>query len=93
MASCVNVCSVFENHSRTRLAVFKDNALSTINNQRGVPKEHEVDETSEENLKKSIKMGSNVKIVLRQCGLQMEHNKNTLLQLGMKPAKAISCSL
>ncbi|XP_075906934.1 complex III assembly factor LYRM7 [Nelusetta ayraudi] len=82
MGSRLKVLSVFKNLHRTRMAVFKDddNALCAARLKINQEFRKNKDETSEENIQKMIKMGSDVEIVLRQSVLQMEHiEENTLL--------------
>uniref|UniRef100_A0A3B4EWP2 LYR motif containing 7 n=1 Tax=Pundamilia nyererei TaxID=303518 RepID=A0A3B4EWP2_9CICH len=70
MGTRLKVLGVFKTLHRTRMAVFKDD-------DRALTGESEFrknkNETSEENIQKLIKMGSDVDIVLRQSVVQMEH--------------------
>ncbi|CAJ1067094.1 complex III assembly factor LYRM7 [Xyrichtys novacula] len=75
MSARLKVLSVFKSLHRTRLAVFKDDnkALAAARLKINEEFRKNKDETSEENIQKMIKMGSDVEIVLRETVLQMEH--------------------
>ncbi|KAM6997096.1 complex III assembly factor LYRM7 [Tautogolabrus adspersus] len=78
----MQVLNVFKKLHRTRLAVFNNDDKSLTAARLKINEEFRKNknETSEENIQKMIKMGSDVEIVLRQAVLQMEHlGENTLL--------------
>ncbi|XP_030011997.1 complex III assembly factor LYRM7 [Sphaeramia orbicularis] len=82
MGTRLKVLQVFKALHRTRLSVFKndDVALSAARLKINEEFRKNKNETSEENIKKMIKMGSDVEIVLRETVLQMEHvGEKTLL--------------
>ncbi|XP_019947050.1 complex III assembly factor LYRM7 [Paralichthys olivaceus] len=82
MGTRVKVLSVFKALHRTRMTVFKDDSRALTAARLKINEEFQKnkDETSEENIAKMIKMGSDVEAVLRQTVLQMEHvADNTLL--------------
>uniref|UniRef100_A0A3Q3W245 Complex III assembly factor LYRM7 n=1 Tax=Mola mola TaxID=94237 RepID=A0A3Q3W245_MOLML len=82
MDSRLKVLSVFKTLHRTRQAVFKgdDRGLKAARLKINEEFRNNKNETSEENIKKMIKMGSDVEIVLRESVIQMEHvGENRLL--------------
>ncbi|XP_070772679.1 complex III assembly factor LYRM7 [Enoplosus armatus] len=82
MGTRLKVLNVFKTLHRTRLAVFKhdDTALTAARLKINEEFRKNKNETSEENIKKMIKMGSDVEAVLRETVMQMEHvGKNKLL--------------
>ncbi|XP_010741017.2 complex III assembly factor LYRM7 [Larimichthys crocea] len=82
MGTRLKVLSVFKELHRTRMAVFKDDSRTLTAARLKINEEFRKnkDETSEENIQKMIKMGSDVEAVLRQGVLQMEHvGEDTLL--------------
>ncbi|XP_026211566.1 complex III assembly factor LYRM7 [Anabas testudineus] len=82
METRLKVLSVFKALHRTRMAVFKDDnrALTAARLKINEEFQKNKNETSEENIKQMIKMGSDVEVVLRETVLQMEHKEdNTLL--------------
>ncbi|XP_026164343.1 complex III assembly factor LYRM7 [Mastacembelus armatus] len=82
MESRLKVLSTFKALHRTRMAVFKDDnrALTAARLKINEEFRKNKNETSEENIKEMIKMGSNVERILRENVVQMEHVKeNTLL--------------
>ncbi|KAL7383566.1 hypothetical protein ABVT39_013588 [Epinephelus coioides] len=84
MGSRLKVLSTFKALHRTRMAVFKDDdrALTAARLKINEEFRKNKNETSEENINKMIKMGSDVEIVLRESVLQMEHigDKKLLLR-------------
>ncbi|XP_010779735.1 complex III assembly factor LYRM7 [Gymnodraco acuticeps] len=84
MGTRLKILSTFKSLHRTRMAVFKDDdkaltaARLKINDEFRKNKE----ETSEENIKKMMKMGSSVEAILREGVLQVEHvgDKKLLLR-------------
>ncbi|XP_033469356.1 complex III assembly factor LYRM7 [Epinephelus lanceolatus] len=84
MGTRLKVLSTFKALHRTRLAVFKDDdrALTAARLKINEEFRKNKNETSEENINKMIKMGSDVEIVLRESVLQMEHigDKKLLLR-------------
>ncbi|XP_041866322.1 complex III assembly factor LYRM7 [Melanotaenia boesemani] len=82
MGTRLKVLNVFKSLHRTRMAVFRDDerALTAARVKINEEFRKNKDETSEENIQKMIKMGSDVETVLRQAVLQMEHvEENKLL--------------
>uniref|UniRef100_UPI0037E8394F complex III assembly factor LYRM7 n=1 Tax=Semicossyphus pulcher TaxID=241346 RepID=UPI0037E8394F len=82
MSTRLKVLRVFKTLHRTRLAVFKDdeNAMTAARLKINEEFRKNKSETSEENIQKMIKMGSDVEVVLRETVLQMEHvGKDTLV--------------
>ncbi|XP_006783684.1 complex III assembly factor LYRM7 [Neolamprologus brichardi] len=82
MGTRLKVLGVFKTLHRTRMAVFKDDdrALTAARLKINEEFRKNKNETSEENIQKLIKMGSDVDIVLRQGVVQMEHvEENKLL--------------
>ncbi|XP_029377386.1 complex III assembly factor LYRM7 [Echeneis naucrates] len=82
METRLKVLSVFKALHRTRMSVFKDDnrALAAARLKINEEFQKNKNETSDENIKKMIKMGSDVEAVLRQCVLQVEHvDENKLL--------------
>ncbi|XP_071393789.1 complex III assembly factor LYRM7 [Centroberyx affinis] len=75
MGSRLKVLSVFKALHRTRMAVFKDDnrALTAARLKINEEFRKNKNETSEENVRKMIKMGSDVEIVLREAVIQAEH--------------------
>ncbi|XP_018552525.1 complex III assembly factor LYRM7 [Lates calcarifer] len=75
MGTRLKVLSVFKALHRTRMAVFKDDnrALTAARLKINEEFRKNKNEMSEENIKKMIKMGSDVETVLRESVLQMEH--------------------
>ncbi|CAG6016630.1 unnamed protein product [Menidia menidia] len=67
--------SVFKSLHRTRMAVFRDDdrALTAARFKINEEFRKNKNETSEENIQKMIKMGTDVEAVLRQAVLQVEH--------------------
>ncbi|XP_063347840.1 complex III assembly factor LYRM7 [Pelmatolapia mariae] len=87
MGTRLKVLGVFKTLHRTRMVVFKDDdrALTAARLKINEEFRKNKNETSEENIQKLIKMGSDVDIVLRQSVVQMEHvTKNKLL---LRPRK------
>ncbi|KAL3971847.1 collagen type VI alpha [Sarotherodon galilaeus] len=87
MGTRLKVLGVFKTLHRTRMAVFKDDhrALTAARLKINEEFRKNKNETSEENIQKLIKMGSDVDIVLRQSVVQMEHvAENRLL---LRPRK------
>ncbi|XP_049456400.1 complex III assembly factor LYRM7 [Epinephelus fuscoguttatus] len=84
MGTRLKVLSTFKALHRTRMAVFKDDdrALTAARLKINEEFRKNKNETSEENINKMIKMGSDVEIVLRESVLQMEHvgDKKLLLR-------------
>ncbi|XP_029306437.1 complex III assembly factor LYRM7 isoform X1 [Cottoperca gobio] len=82
MGTRLKILSTFKALHRTRMAVFKedDRALTAARLQINEEYQKNKNETSEENIKKMMKMGSDVEAVLREGVLQMEHvGENKLL--------------
>ncbi|XP_075931897.1 complex III assembly factor LYRM7 [Anarhichas minor] len=84
MGTRLKVLNAFKALHRTRRTVFKDDAkaLSAARLKINDEFRKNKDETSEENIVKMIKMGSDVEAVLREGVLQMEHvgDKTLLLR-------------
>ncbi|XP_039640128.1 complex III assembly factor LYRM7 isoform X1 [Perca fluviatilis] len=84
-AECLymQVLSTFKALHRTRIAVFKedDRALKAARLKINEEFRKNKNETSDENIKKMIKMGSDVEAVLREGVLQMEHVGDKKLML------------
>ncbi|XP_077351116.1 complex III assembly factor LYRM7 [Festucalex cinctus] len=83
MGTRVKVLRVFKSLHRTRLAVFKDDerALAAAKLKINEEFRKNKNESSEENIEKMIKMGSDVETVLRECVLQVEHVGDSRLLL------------
>ncbi|CAN9499625.1 unnamed protein product [Ophioblennius macclurei] len=83
MATRLKVLRVFKTLHRTRMEVFKDDhrALTAARLKINEEFRKNKEETSEENIQKMIKMGSDVEIVLRETVLQMEHVGDQTLML------------
>ncbi|XP_067371656.1 complex III assembly factor LYRM7 isoform X1 [Channa argus] len=82
MDARLKVLGVFKALHRTRMAVFKEDnkALTAARLKINEEFRKNKNETSEENIKRMIKMGSDVETVLRESVLQVEHKgENTLL--------------
>ncbi|XP_053731991.1 complex III assembly factor LYRM7 [Synchiropus splendidus] len=82
MGTRLKVLNVFKSLHRTRRDVFKDDdrALTAARLKINEEFRKNKNETSEENINKMIKMGTDVEMVLRQSVLQMEHvGEDTLL--------------
>ncbi|XP_015233691.1 PREDICTED: complex III assembly factor LYRM7 [Cyprinodon variegatus] len=82
MGTRLKVLSVFKKLHRTRVDVFKDDtrALTAARFKINEEFKKNKNETSEENIEKMIKMGSDVEAVLRETVLQVEHvEENKLL--------------
>ncbi|XP_071761178.1 complex III assembly factor LYRM7 [Centroberyx gerrardi] len=82
MGTRLKVLSVFKALHRTRMAVFKDDnrALTAARLKINEEFRKNKNETSEENVRKMIKIGSDVEIVLREAVIQAEHvGEDTLL--------------
>ncbi|XP_028983270.1 complex III assembly factor LYRM7 [Betta splendens] len=82
METRLKVLRVFKTLHRTRMAVFKEDnrALTAARLKINEEFRKNIKETSEENIKQMIKMGSDVEAVLRETVLQVEHKgDNTLL--------------
>nr|XP_020453312.1 complex III assembly factor LYRM7 [Monopterus albus] len=82
METRLKVLSVFKALHRTRMAVFKDDnrALTAARLKINEEFRKNKNETSEENIKKMIQMGSDVEVVLREDVVQVEHiRENTVL--------------
>ncbi|XP_028278452.1 complex III assembly factor LYRM7 [Parambassis ranga] len=75
MGTRLKVLRVFKTLHRTRMAVFKDDdrALTAARLKINEEFRKNINETSEENIQKMIKMGSDVETILRQSVVQMEH--------------------
>jgi len=75
MGTRLKVLSIFKALHRTRMAVFKDDprALEAARLQVNEGFKKNKTETDEENIRKMIKMGSDVDIVLRETVIQGEH--------------------
>ncbi|XP_061821334.1 complex III assembly factor LYRM7 [Nerophis lumbriciformis] len=75
MGTRLKVLSVFKSLHRTRMAVFKDDERALTAAKLKINEEFlkNKNESSEENIEKMIKMGSDVEVVLRKSVLQMEH--------------------
>ncbi|XP_071336281.1 complex III assembly factor LYRM7 [Trachinotus anak] len=75
METRLKVLSVFKALHRTRMVVFKDDnrALTAAKLKINEEFRKNKNETSDENIKKMIKMGSDVEAVLRETVVQMEH--------------------
>ncbi|XP_068424831.1 complex III assembly factor LYRM7 [Clinocottus analis] len=84
MGTRLKVLNTFKALHRTRTAVFKDDAKALAAARLKINEEfrNNKNETSEENIMKMIKMGSNVEAVLREGVMQMEHvgDKKLLLR-------------
>ncbi|KAM9344655.1 complex III assembly factor LYRM7 [Symphorus nematophorus] len=89
MGTRLKVLSVFKTLHRTRLAVFKDDdrALTAARLKINEEFRKNKNETSEENIKKMIKMGSDVEAVLRESVIQMEHTGER--QLLLRPRESL----
>ncbi|XP_044069318.1 complex III assembly factor LYRM7 [Siniperca chuatsi] len=83
MGTRLKVLSAFKALHRTRMAVFKDDdaALTAARLKINEEFRKNKNETEEENIKKMIKMGSDVEVVLRETVIQMEHKGNNTLLL------------
>ncbi|XP_076599176.1 complex III assembly factor LYRM7 [Chaetodon auriga] len=82
MGTRLKVLKVFKTLHRTRMAVFKDDDKTMTAARLKINEEFKKNknETSEENIQKMIKMGSDVEVVLREAVLQVEHvEENKLL--------------
>ncbi|XP_070834354.1 complex III assembly factor LYRM7 [Chaetodon trifascialis] len=82
MGTRLKVLKVFKTLHRTRMAVFKDDDKTMAAARLKINEEFRKNknETSEENIQKMIKMGSDVEVVLREAVLQVEHvEENKLL--------------
>ncbi|KAM3863073.1 complex III assembly factor LYRM7 [Diretmus argenteus] len=82
MGTRLKVLSVFKALHRTRMAVFKDDGRALTAARLKINEEfrQNKNETSEENIRKMIKMGSDVEVVLRESVIQAEHQgENRLL--------------
>uniref|UniRef100_A0A3B4AGA4 Complex III assembly factor LYRM7 n=1 Tax=Periophthalmus magnuspinnatus TaxID=409849 RepID=A0A3B4AGA4_9GOBI len=77
------VLRVFKTLHRTRQEVFKDDhaALTAARLKINEEFRKNKNETSEENIEKMIKMGSDVEVVLRDTVIQMEHVADDTLML------------
>lgn len=75
MGTRLKVLRVFRALHRTRQRVFKDDDTALTAARLKINEEFRKNktETSEENIEKMIKMGSDVEIVLRDSVVQMEH--------------------
>ncbi|XP_014897738.1 complex III assembly factor LYRM7 [Poecilia latipinna] len=75
MGTRLKVLSVFKKLHRTRMDVFREDerALTAARLQINEEFKKNKNETSEENIEKMIKMGSDVEAVLRETVLQVEH--------------------
>ncbi|KAM4729337.1 complex III assembly factor LYRM7 [Anableps anableps] len=75
MGTRLKVLSVFKKLHRTRLDVFREDerALTAARLKINEEFKNNKNETSEENIEKMIKMGSDVETVLREAVLQVEH--------------------
>ncbi|XP_007551256.1 PREDICTED: complex III assembly factor LYRM7 [Poecilia mexicana] len=75
MGTRLKVLSVFKKLHRTRMDVFREDerALTAARLQINEEFKKNRNETSEENIEKMIKMGSDVEAVLRETVLQVEH--------------------
>ncbi|XP_008319863.1 complex III assembly factor LYRM7 [Cynoglossus semilaevis] len=75
MGTRLKVLSVFKALHRTRMTVFKDDNRALTAARLKINEEFKKNkhETSDENIQKMIKMGSDVDIVLRETVMQMEH--------------------
>ncbi|XP_019715570.1 complex III assembly factor LYRM7 isoform X1 [Hippocampus comes] len=75
MGTRVKVLRVFKSLHRTRMAVFKDDERALAAAKLKINEEFRKNkhESSQENIEKMIKMGSDVETVLREGVLQMEH--------------------
>ncbi|XP_042358568.1 complex III assembly factor LYRM7 [Plectropomus leopardus] len=84
MVTRLKVLSTFKALHRTRMAVFKEDGRALTAARLKINEEFKKNknETSEENIKKMIKMGSDVEVVLREAVIQMEHvgDKKLLLR-------------
>ncbi|XP_059214786.1 complex III assembly factor LYRM7 [Centropristis striata] len=80
----MQVLSTFKALHRTRMIVFKedDRALTAARLKINEEFRKNKNETSDVNIKKMIKMGTDVEVVLRQGVIQMEHvgDKTLLLR-------------
>ncbi|KAK2824500.1 hypothetical protein Q5P01_021675 [Channa striata] len=83
METRLKVLRVFKALHRTRMAVFKDDnkALTAARLKINDEFRKNRNETSEENIKQMIKMGSDVETVLRESVVQMEHKEENILLL------------
>uniref|UniRef100_A0A3B4V7U8 Complex III assembly factor LYRM7 n=2 Tax=Seriola dumerili TaxID=41447 RepID=A0A3B4V7U8_SERDU len=75
MGTRLKVLSLFKALHRTRTVVFKDDnrALTAARLKINEEFQKNKNETSDENIKKMIKMGTDVETVLRESVVQMEH--------------------
>ncbi|PWA25780.1 hypothetical protein CCH79_00001837, partial [Gambusia affinis] len=75
MGTRLKVLSVFKKLHRTRMDVFREDerALTAAKLKINEEFKKNKNETSEENIEKMIKMGSDVEAVLRETVLQVEH--------------------
>ncbi|XP_035519068.1 complex III assembly factor LYRM7 [Morone saxatilis] len=75
MGTRLKVLHVFKTLHRTRMSVFKDDNIGLTAARLKINEEFKKNknETSEENIKKMIKMGSDVEAVLREAVIQLEH--------------------
>uniref|UniRef100_A0A8C7Y0S1 LYR motif containing 7 n=1 Tax=Oryzias sinensis TaxID=183150 RepID=A0A8C7Y0S1_9TELE len=75
MGTRLKVLNAFKTLHRTRMAVFKDDEGALLAARLKINEEFKKNknETSEENIQKMIKMGSDVEIVLRESVVQVEH--------------------
>ncbi|XP_024153778.1 complex III assembly factor LYRM7 isoform X2 [Oryzias melastigma] len=75
MGTRLKVLNTFKALHRTRMAAFKDDerALTAARLKINEEFKKNKNETSEENILKMIKMGSDVEIVLRESVVQVEH--------------------
>ncbi|CAL1577865.1 unnamed protein product [Knipowitschia caucasica] len=83
MGARVKVLRVFKVLHRTSQEVFKDDFTALAAARTKINEEFRKNkyETSEENVQKMIKMGSDVEVVLRDAVIQMEHVADDRLQL------------
>ncbi|KAK7902071.1 hypothetical protein WMY93_018840 [Mugilogobius chulae] len=83
MGTRVKVLRVFKALHRTRQQVFKDDHTALTAARLKINEEFRKNkhETSEENVQKMIKMGSDVEAVLRDAVIQMEHVSDDTLKL------------
>ncbi|XP_073338240.1 complex III assembly factor LYRM7 [Pagrus major] len=83
MGTRLKVLRAFKTLHRTRMAVFKDDDAALTAARLKINEEFQKNkaETSEENIQKMIKMGTDVEIILRQSVLQMEHVGEKTLML------------
>ncbi|XP_008426941.1 complex III assembly factor LYRM7 [Poecilia reticulata] len=83
MGTRLKVLSVFKKLHRTRMDVFREDerALTAARLQINEEFKKNKNETSEEDIEKMIKMGSDVEAVLRETVLQVEHVAENKLRL------------